>query len=390
MTFIRDLLRQVALRLAGTETPDGHGAKSRHDVLLAQGLDPREIPFLTRHPDSIDVSELHLVQGDAAVIAKLELGASAWNAWRNGCWATEPRAKWPNLYRGGFGGLDLAGALLWGANLEEANLTSANLRGATLKGACLKRATLVNANLEGADLQGADLTFADLRGANLRQCVLGFANICCANLESADLSGSLIYGISAWDVQTKGSIQHDLVVTRIGDPIVTTDHIGVGQLMYTLIENQNLRGILDTITSKTVLILGRFTNERKVILDALRDSLRRRDCVPILFDFEGPASRDITETVSTLAHLARFVVADITDARSIPQELTRIVPYLPSVPVQPLLLRSQSAYAMSEHFKHFPWYLKTHYYDDLEQLERDLDAHVIRPAEEFLATARNR
>jgi len=66
-----------------------------------------------------------------------------------------------------------------------------------------------------------------------------------------------------------------------------------------------------------VLILGRFTDERKAVLDALREELRKRDYLPILFDFDVPARRDITETMSLLARMARFVVADITDAKSI-------------------------------------------------------------------------
>ena len=87
--------------------------------------------------------------------------------------------------------------------------------------------------------------------------------------------------------------------------------------------------MIDTITSKAVLILGRFTDERKAVLDALREELRKRDYLPILFDFDVPATRDITETVSLLARMARFIIADLTDPSSIPKELEAIVPTLP-------------------------------------------------------------
>ena len=94
-----------------------------------------------------------------------------------------------------------------------------------------------------------------------------------------------------------------------------------------------------------------------------------------------PASRDITETVSTLAHLSRFVIADITDAKSIPQELMAIVPVLPAVPVQPLLLASQREYGMFEHFHRYPWVLNTFVYDSKDYLLSVLDERVIDPAE---------
>src|SRR2546421_693848 len=85
------------------------------------------------------------------------------------------------------------------------------------------------------------------------------------------------------------------------------------ELIYMLLNNAEIRNVIDTITSKVVLILGRFTPERKFVLDAIRDVLRQHNYLPILFDFEKPSSRDFTETVRTLAHMSRFILADITE-----------------------------------------------------------------------------
>ena len=48
----------------------------------------------------------------------------------------------------------------------------------------------------------------------------------------------------------------------------------------------------------------------------------------------------------TLASLSRFVIADLTDPRSVQQELMAIIPQLQSVPICPLLLGHQHEWAM--------------------------------------------
>jgi len=130
-----------------------------------------------------------------------------------------------------------------------------------------------------------------------------------------------------------------------------------------------------------VLILGRFTPERKAVLDALREELRKHDLLPILFDFEGPSSRNTDETITLLARMARFVIADISDAKSVLQELRTIVPNLPSVPVQPIILVGQNEPGMFDFYRPFPRFLRAHHYDSQEQLIADLNERVIRPAE---------
>ena len=76
-----------------------------------------------------------------------------------------------------------------------------------------------------------------------------------------------------------------------------------------------------------------------------------------------------------------MALADITDAKAIPQELNVIVPDLPSVPVQPLLLRESSEYGMFEHYARYPWVLPLYRYGTPDQLIAALGEQVIEPAE---------
>ena len=172
------------------------------------------------------------------------------------------------------------------------------------------------------------------------------------------------------------------MIANFGEPTIKIDNIEVAQFIYLLLHNEKIRDVIDTITSKVVLILGRFTDTRKPVLDAIREELRRSDYLPVLFDFEKPANRDLAETVSTLAHMARFIIADITDAKSIPAELELIVPQLLSVPVMPVILKSDYEYALFERIMRFPNVLEPYQYENQEALLASVGENVIKPAEE--------
>ena len=90
---------------------------------------------------------------------------------------------------------------------------------------------------------------------------------------------------------------------------IIVDDLRVAQFIYLLLHNEKIRTVVDTNRKKAVLILGRFTEKRKAVLRRLWNELRKRGFLPILFDFEKPSGRNLTETVSTLAHLARFIIA---------------------------------------------------------------------------------
>jgi uncharacterized protein YjbI with pentapeptide repeats len=276
----------------------------------------------------------------------------------------------------------LGGANLTRVSLFEANLSGADLYKALLNGADLRKADLTGADLSGARLGGARLARANLRGANLAGAYLEHATLVQTDLTDADLTGCRIYGLSAWGLKLDGETkQQNLVITPKYEPEITVDNIEVAQFVYLMLNNQKIRNVIDTITSKAVLILGRFTEERKPALEALREELRQRKYLPILFDFEKPRSRNTDETITLLARMARFVIADITDAKSVLQELRAIVPDLPSVPVQPIILAVQEEPGMFDFYRNFRSFLKVHGYANQKQLIADLGEKVIRPAE---------
>ncbi len=177
----------------------------------------------------------------------------------------------------------------------------------------------------------------------------------------------------------------NLVITRVNEPAITVDNLEVAQFIYLLLNNSKVRDVINTITSKAVLILGRFTPERKAVLDALRETLRKRGYVPILFDFDKLASQSTDETITLLARMARFVIADVSDAKSVLQELRAIVPDMPSLTVQPVIVAAQDEPGMFDFFRRYPWVLKAHRYDTPEQLIANLGERVIRPAQVTVA-----
>jgi Pentapeptide repeats (8 copies) len=333
-------------------------------------------------------------------VAILKKGVDAWNAWRDENPGVRPDLVEVDLTKTDLSGADLSATDLSGANFSEAKLIRANLSGANLRQANLMEANLTGANLSGAflfaaflirtNLSGADLTHALLSGSNLSRANLSGAylmgaflhgsTLIDADLTDADLTGCRVFGASAWGLKLERTKQQNLVITKGGESEITVDNIEVAQFIYLLLHNQKIRDVIDTITSKAVLILGRFTDQRKAVLDALREELRKRNYLPILFDFSVPATRDITETVSLLARMARFIIADLTDPSSIPKELEAIIPSL-AVPVQPLLEGASRPYAMFKDYWKYEWVLPVYRYEGLEPLLATLAEKVIAPAE---------
>jgi hypothetical protein len=290
-----------------------------------------------------------------------------------------------NLAMADLSGANLPGADLYEAYLYRANLPGANLSGADLRMADLSGANLFGANLSGADLLGADLSMADLSGANLFGADLRRTRLTETDLCNATLIGSKVYGASAWGVKVNDDTrQQNLMITRDDEPVITVDNIKVAQFIYLLLNNEEIRDVIDTVGRKGVLLLGRFTEGRIAVLERLREELRKRDFVPMVFNFDKPEVKDFTETVRLLAGLSRFVIADITSPKSAPLELQATVPEC-MVPFVIIIEKGEEPFAMFTDLwvKHRDWVRRPLRYSSVDRLINKLDAEIVRPAEKM-------
>ena len=319
----------------------------------------------------------------------------------------------------------LRGAWLKGANLENASLRHADLSAVPSSGrgagrllyAFMRGADLAAANCHGVDFSFASLNDATLSQANLTDSNLSHVSLVRAVIDGAILVNTRVYGIAAWDLKGSPAVQQDLIITQentLGDkgyyyvlqeserarldgamstvdreihdgmlapPAVRLDNLELAQFVNLLLRNEKIRDVIDTIGEKGVLILGRFTKERKIVLDSIRTGLRQLGFVPMMFDFERPTQRDFTETIKTLAGLSRFIIADITNPKSSPLELQATMPeYM--VPFVPIIEESEEPFAMFRDLKqkYGEWVLDILKYDSPDNLIRALESAVVRPA----------
>jgi uncharacterized protein YjbI with pentapeptide repeats len=375
-----------------------------------------------------DLSELNLA---GANLAKADF-SSAKLAGTNLSGANLARAKFfradlsqadlsrANLFKANLSQADMAGANLNGADLTGAFLIRANLSGASLLQACMKganlgQASLFRAKLVGAvlsqasffkaDLSEADLSEANLEGANLQEAVLertnlrsanaANANFCFAtllrtNLENAVLDNCAVYGTSLWDVNMTESRQRDLDIMPAQQPVLSVDSLQTAQLVGMLLHHEKARYEVFSITLNTVLVIGRFPPERKPVLLAIKEALRRVDYSPLVLDFHLPGSGDKNEIVKTLGKMSRFVIADLTDDRRIAETLDAVVHFLPSIPIQPIGQKGSEQGDANSHYRKYRWVLPIWRFTDPNDMAERIGREVIAPAEQKASEIRQK
>jgi hypothetical protein len=334
----------------------------------------------------IDLSSAYLSEADLSGALLMEanlMGAYLTGANLNGANLTGAYLNGAHLIGAHLMEADLKGALLSGADLTDAQLNGANLTDAQFIGAQLARADLTGAHLMGAHLSEARFIWANLSGANLSGAYLTRAQLVATNLTGANLTGCRIYGVSAWNLNLEGATQTNLVITPTEEPVITVDDLEVAQFIYLLLNYKKFRNVINSVTERGVLILGRFGEGGLDVLHSVATKLREEKYLPIIFEFDRPTDRNLTETVKTLAGLARFVIVDLSGP-SVPQELQATVPDF-KIPFVPILEAGRKPYAMSLDILENDWVVKPIVsFNSIEDLMEKMPGSIIAPAEEKL------
>src|SRR5262249_1513203 len=153
-----------------------------------------------------------------------------------------------------------------------------------------------------------------------------------AVVEGARFVDCFAYGAGLWE--TSGTpevvtlfLSSEKAASPSGDFLIAHD-LDSAAFLYLLADNPRISAAFDQLNQRVVLILGQFAHGGEARLTRMKTELRGK-YAPIVFDFSQQAQRSLTETVGALAHMSRFVIADLTNPGSVPQELSHIVPFLP-------------------------------------------------------------
>jgi uncharacterized protein YjbI with pentapeptide repeats len=310
-----------------------------------------------------------------------------------------------------------AGAHFWKAVLYEANLTGASLSGAAIEEADLSRAQLPLANLTearlaksrfaGADmnqvnlsracLKGADFSKADLTGARLVEAEMVSTNFGGAKLSHCEFSRALLMNCNLTQAiltesrldeavlagsKQEGIVTSNLALTPFDEAAILVDDLEMVHLMDALLREPRWRDLIARSSLRVALVIGRFPQWRRPHLDAIREELRRSEFAPLAIDLEKPVGPKLRSVIANLAHLARFVIADLAGSRAFAKDLQPFSFTLRDLPVQVVMPDGEEPPDLPGQ-----WALEPCRYRDTEHLVEIFEKEILKPLAQKLAAA---
>lgn len=251
-----------------------------------------------------------------------------------------------------------------GTSFIDANLDSAIIENSIFDKAVLNRTNLHNTNLKNSVIRSTDLSY----------CL--FIK---TDLIKTKIVNSKVYGISVWDITTnKNTIMKNLIINK--DPLITVDDIEIAQFIYSLLNNEKIRNVIDTMRTKGVLILGSFSNDKKnkitpkKVLDKIKEELLKKNYVPIVFDFDPSKKLDLISTVKTLALLSSFIIVDLSTPAGQLTEIGNLVREfpIPFIPIASNETEHITSMVSKKALGNYHWFKKDIIYYSIADFDKQL------------------
>ena len=270
-----------------------------------------------------------------------------------------------DLRKSSFIGSDLTNSKFDKANLCEADFSETILRFSSFQETDLRKAKLSRSILEGSIFFRTDLRDASMKDTDFSACCL-----ISTNLSNTNLKNSYIYGISVWDIETNNkTVMKDLVISR--DPLITIDDIELAQFIYLILNNKKISNLITTMRTKSVLILGSFSDKSKSVLERLKKVLSNKNLIPIIFDFKPSEKQDSMETVRTIALLSNFVIVDLSIPAGQLHELASIVRNT-YIPFATIVNDDSKQTSMLNEFRHQYWFKSDYFKYSLKDWQEQI------------------
>lgn len=279
-------------------------------------------------------------------------GPKVWNEWRNENPQIEPDLSgefiYPHFARTNKGPLRKADVAssdpeipfnfyrtnFHKSSFESAIFPNADMRECYLYETDMSRAGFPGANFNGSKIRKAYCSSTDFSNAIFVDCVLNNSTFIGVNFSGATIEGCNVYGVSAWEIILDDkTIQKELFLHRdnfsrkdIGlslDVLSYVDDLALAQFFYFLNQPDGFGKSLSQLNRRSVLLLGKFKEGGLELLKTVGEMLRRRNYIPIVFDFDPSEHSNLIENVTTMAGLSRFVLANL-EGGSVPAELARV------------------------------------------------------------------
>jgi len=195
-----------------------------------------------------------------------------------------------------------------------------------------------------------------------------------------------VFGANIWSLDSIETVQKDLKVpygeNKIKKSFISIDDIELANVVYLLSMNANFSKLIDQSKTNCVLILGRFSDGAIDRLHQIKEELRIRNFSPIVFDFKSPKSLDLIEVIVLLSLLSKFIIADLSEPKSVPAELQAILGSL-MIPVVPILQRNSTPYGTFTSTNRYFWVLPVLIFDTTDDLKRVFDKAIVEPGIEL-------